>query len=82
MSTESAYKLLKGHGVVKCRSCGEIIVQCRCPFHKDQPLFDLCNDCEETCQSCFYNTFYTEKDRKICEDCSNGSEFVSDVQRG
>lgn len=83
MSTESAMKLLKGHGVVKCRACGEIIVQCKCPFHKDKPLFDLCDSCEETCRSCFHNAFPNDRVcESLCKSCSDGSNFVQDVQRG
>jgi hypothetical protein len=46
MSTESAKKLLQGHGRVICRKCKKVIVSCRCMECSKNIQKDLCDTCD------------------------------------
>jgi hypothetical protein len=35
------------HFIEKCRECGAVISQCRCPSKDKEVRFGLCDDCKE-----------------------------------
>lgn len=45
MKNKEQKDLLKGHGRVICKVCGDIIITCKCLKCSDNIIYTVCDDC-------------------------------------
>lgn len=41
------YKGIKiKHGIIKCKNCDKIIIQCKCPYSTTNIKYSICEECD------------------------------------